>query len=595
MGIKKLTPEVTEQIAAGEVVENPASIIKELVENSLDAGATLVEIKVSEGGLKEIRVTDNGVGIPSQEASLAFERHATSKISTLDNLLNIQSLGFRGEALASIGAVSRVTMVTKTEDRLSGSCIKFEGGSLISVEETGAPTGTDVQVKDLFYNTPARRKFLKSSSQEMKKISNLIIGFALANPATAFTLWNGEKRSFKSKGDGNIIDIIAEAYGKDVARSMLEINPISEDGNTIKGYISTPHISKSNRQYQTFIVNHRLIRSNLISQSMRRGYEGLLPPNRFPLAVLFLEVPLNSIDVNIHPAKAEIRFSREREIGNLVYKAVTETLKRSTFPGKVPTEGKYDTAANPSPVAPAGEAELPAEPENINLYSLENTGRAEDNNWRDAPGHSPQIHEKEMEGQLFTAANYRIIGQYLSSYIIVQRSDELWLIDQHAAHERIIYEDLKKNLYTTGINSILLVSPLTFEVPFSWEEDKDKVFGIMEEMGFNIEEFGSNTYVIRAVPDFLAHQLDLEYFKELFEGIAQSEEDAAERKNLLLKMAACKGAVKANQKLHAREIAALIEDWEQTENYSFCPHGRPAVVSFTAEEIEKGFKRKGGK
>ncbi len=594
MGIKILNPEIAEQIAAGEVVENPASVIKELVENSLDAGATMVEIKVIESGLKEIRIIDNGSGILSDETALAFERHATSKISLIDDLQNIKTLGFRGEALASIGAVSKVLLTTRTPGELSGTHIRVEGGIISPPEETGSPSGTEIVVRDLFYNTPARLAFLKSRSQEMRRISSLLTGLAFSYPEVAFYLWNDQRLVFKTKGDGQITDIIAEAYGKDAANAMTEIKPLTDKSISIWGYISTPLLTRSTRLYQTVLINRRLVRSPLVSHTLKRGYQGLLPPNRFPLSVIYLEVPPDFVDVNIHPSKAEVRFHRDKDISDLIYKSVTLSLGRSSPSGYFKTGKKVDIQSR------SEETSLLEEEKSV--YGVGNTYSLHEGSLKYNDVINKQILEETQEkdkekqiNQLFPDDSYQLIGQFLASYIIAQKPEKLVLIDQHAAHERVLYEKFKKEYLSKDAVSFFLASPLTIEIPFSWEESINEVFNLLEEAGFKIETFGYNTYIIRSVPDFLSKYFNREYFMDLIERIMEPDEPPDDKREIIIKMAACKGAVKANQKLSQQEMVALISQLVKTNNSFYCPHGRPAVISYEINEIEKAFKRRGGR
>lgn len=589
MSIKILTSEVSEQIAAGEVVENPASVVKELVENSLDAGSTSIEVRLTDNGLKEIRVIDNGFGIPQDEAELAFQRHATSKIALIEDLQQIKTLGFRGEALASIGAVSRVALTTCSPDEICGKRIIFEGSSLIATEETGAPTGTEIIVKDLFYNTPARKAFLKSGSREMKKVSALLTGLAFSYPEIAFQLWNENRIVFKTKGDGRITDIITEAYGKNVAENMIPLKHTSEGSFSVSGYISNPLLTRSTRLYQTVLINRRLVRSTLISHSLKRGYGGLLPPNRFPLSIIYLEVPPDTIDVNIHPAKAEVRFHREREISGLIYKAVTRSLERNSPSGNITISPQRKARVHDT--EPSGLQEISIK-DSSNIYSLKEASIVGENTVKELP--VTDLPENNNE-KLFPEESYQLIGQYLASYIIAQKAGELVLIDQHAAHERILYEQIRETYRYKEDSSVPLASPITIEIPFPWEGRISEAFSLMEDAGFKIELFGYNTYIIRAIPVYLTRYFNRELFMDLVESIMEYEEFPEDKKDIIIKMASCKGAVKANQKLSRQEMSTLISELENTNKPFYCPHGRPAVISFNKNDIEKGFKRKGGK
>lgn len=591
--INILAPDVVEQIAAGEVVENPASVVKELVENSLDAGATLVEIRIRESGLKEIRVTDDGTGIHPGEISHAFQRHSTSKISTADDLEHLDTLGFRGEALASIGAVSRVTLTSRPPEELGGVCMKLAGGKKQSEEEVGAPVGTDIVVSDLFYNTPARKAFLKSPSYEARRISLLLNGLAFSFPDVAFSFWHGERLIFQTRGDGDVLEIIAEAYGKDVPRSMLKLQHEQRGTISIEGYISTPLLTRSTRQYQTFLVNRRLIRSNLLSGTLKRGYRGLIPGQRFPLAVIHLQLPPEKVDVNIHPAKAEVRFHHDREISGLLFRAVGETLKRtspSIALGSRDFGRKGSFEAQP-PDFPPGEERTGQKDRTYYLHDE----MIADNLHPDDFSKKMIISTPEKSSQIFPGEDYQVIGQYLSSYILAQKGDKLLLIDQHAAHERVLYEHYRKKYSEADHDSQVLASPISIEIPASLAENMPAFVSLMEKTGFKIELFGENTYLVREIPLILADIFNREIFFDLLEYIGNHKEiTGTDANEPVIRMMACKNAVKANQRMSLPEIRKLIKEWGMTATPFYCPHGRPILISFTRHELEKGFRRKGG-
>ena len=591
--IRMLAPDVVEQIAAGEVVENPASVVKELVENSLDARASLVEVRIRESGLQEIRVTDDGIGIFPHEISSAFQRHSTSKLITLDDLLRLYSLGFRGEALASISAVSRVALTSRTPEEWGGMRIKMEGGERRSLEEVGAPVGTDIVVSDLFYNTPARRAFLKSPAHEARSISLLLTDLAFSFPEVAFSLWHEERLIFKTKGDGNILDIIAEVYGGDAPRSMLELKHRQQGAISIDGYISTPLLTRSTRQYQTFQGNRRLIRSHLLSGTLKRGYRGLIHDHRFPLAVIYLQVPPETVDVNIHPAKAEVRFHHDRDITGLLFKAVSDALGR-TSPAitlrKEDVTPKRNFSTGPRKYSPHEKA-LGQKSRTYHLYS---EGVADSRLPDDFQKDNTMVSAAEENNRLFPEEDYRVIGQYLSSYILAQKSDKLLRIDQQAAHERVLYEQYKEKYSEVRHDSQVLASPISVEVPASLAESMPKYIKMMENTGFKIELFGENTYLVREIPAILADIFNREYFLDLIEYINSRGEIPDDSNELVIKMMACKSAVKANQKMSLPEIRQLIKEWGMTATPFYCPHGRPTLISFTRHELEKGFRRKGG-
>lgn len=588
MSIRILPPEIAEQIAAGEVVENPASVVKELVENALDAGATLIEVSIKGGGLKEIKVVDNGSGIMAGDVHMAFQRHATSKVYTLEDLFAIDTLGFRGEALASISSVARVNLVTRYSAEITGSSILVEGGSISSREEVGCPVGTEVVVSDLFYNTPARRSFMSAPARETGRVSYLITGLAFSHPGVAFTLRSENRVTLKTRGDGQVKNIIAEAYGTETAGQMMEIKSRQRGGHSVEGFISAPFLHRSSRRYQTLIVNRRRVYSPYITRSLERGYQGLLHADRHPVAAIYLTVPSEFIDVNVHPSKAEIRFHKPGEVGDLLREAILETLGRSSphyhFSPGAPFVNK--------PPLPGREAFLPPVPTGETDREPGRYGREDTTGHREPSNLQTTV--SEPQPRLFSGPYLKVIGQYLSSYIIIQKDDELVMIDQHAAHERILFEQFKKTYALTNYSSSPLAVPMSIEIPRSWEERMPPVIQFLRDIGLIIELFGHNNYIIRQVPSFLINLCSREFFLDLLEDLVQSGEPSKPDIDIVLKSAACKGAVKANHSMTPEEMDILVRQWNQTENLFYCPHGRPSAISFSRGELEKGFQRRGG-
>ncbi len=612
MPIIVLKQEIAEKIAAGEVIESPAAVVKELVENSIDAGATRVEIKIKSGGLEEITVTDNGTGIPFHELRTAFERHATSKITSLDDLNGVRTMGFRGEALPSVGTVARVTVTSRAAGCLSGGRLQVTGGRAGETEETGAPPGTAISVRDLFFNTPARKEFMKTPAGEMRRITDIVITLALSQPFISFSLLNGEKQVFRTAGNGHIPDIMVSIYGNDVRGGMLELSPARQG---ISGIISAPHLTRSTRRYQHFFVNNRIIRSTMISHALKRGYKGLILPQKFPLAVINIHINPEEVDVNVHPAKWEVRFKDENKIYSLVTSSVEQSLI-TNIPGgsqelygqqpagqndegttlntlKHPLEQRYElykNRAEPNPAVPhppaasVGGSRNPG-PENHSGYrdypeiiSMKNNINAQDNN------------------KLFPADQGRYLGQLWSSFLIVQREDYLLLVDQHAAHERIIYEDLAaayRNSKNSNNMTIMLAVPLKTEIPASWREGFETAAARLQEMGFSVESLGQNSYVVREIPAVLQNIFSESFFTEILEELMEGQEipDAETMEGLLLKNAACREAFKVNNYLADAEAEALLERLKNCSIPDYCPHGRPAVIKMPRSEIEKGFKR----
>jgi DNA mismatch repair protein MutL len=587
MAIRVLDKNTAEQIAAGEVIENPAAVVKELVENALDAGSTRIEVEISGGGKSAIIVTDNGQGISAPEVSLAFQRFATSKLSTLDDLYNLSSLGFRGEALPSIAAVARVSLTTRTEGSISGSQIVLAGGEILKKEEVGAPPGTRVTVNNLFYNTPGRLKFLRADAAETARISALLSEFALANPGVAFNLTSGKRKLFSSSGDGILLHAIASVYGNNTAESMLEVNFRDRaSGCNISGYISAPHLTRSSRRWITLIVNGRLIKNQMITNALERGYGDYLPRQRHPLTVLHLLTPPQTIDVNVHPTKVEIRFQEPELIRTLIYRAVKLTLQSSDQLSSWPQNAIKE--AN----------------DNI-ITSGQGTG------WKESTYFGQPIHfepdsiqigeayaehgETGLYSESVTDGDYKLIGQYLHSYLVVQKNDDLLLIDQHAAHERIIYQQLLNiEQSTASKQDFQLTIPQTFDLPTAWRSKMPALLPLLNKLGFDLETIGDDSYIIRAVPFVLSKETGSAQLNDILEMLFAALDDmTTDYRETILKTISCQRAVKAKQPLTRPEMEKLLSDWQNTPRAQYCPHGRPTVISFNRTQLEKSFNRKG--
>lgn len=578
MTIRELDKKTSEQIAAGEVIENPASVVKELIENSIDAGATRIEVETENGGKKRIVVTDNGAGINPEELPLAFKRFATSKLSRLDDLDSLTSLGFRGEALPSIAAVSKVTMVSKIKERLAGSQIEIQGGSILSHCEAGAPIGTMVEVRDLFFNTPGRQKFLRADSVESSKISLLLTNLALAHPQVAFTLKNNGKRLFSTSGDGVLCHVMAELYGNDIAGALLKIKgkEISLKAE-IGGYITVPHQTRSTRRWITLIINGRVIKNALLVNALQRGYGDLLPRNRFPMAVLHLNLPGQEIDVNVHPAKEEVRFQKPELIKNLLYRAVKAALLQGY---NLPEWPEAVQVKQSEPVSSLFEAPAHYEPGRIQFTETKLDSK---------------IWENEDAEEKKTGGQYYLIGQYLRSYLVVQKDDDLLLIDQHAAHERVNYHHLSSpEPERREERGIQLTMPLTLELPNAWQEQMASLLPILREYGFDITAIDDNSYIIRAVPFMARLQPGAEELNDIIAGLIEKDHyNEEEKREAIRKTLACHRSVKARQHLSRAEMEQLLNEWVATPDANFCPHGRPTVISFDRSKLEKSFHRKG--
>ncbi len=591
MSIKELDKSTAEQIAAGEVIENPASVVKELVENALDAGATKIEVVIEGGGKNLVAVTDNGGGIFSGDLPLAFKRFATSKIAAIDDLQKLGSLGFRGEALPSIAAVARVKMTTRPREARAGSEIVLAGGEILSREEVGAPPGTKVEVNDLFYNTPGRKKFLRASTVEAARISNLLSELALANPEVAFSLKSGRRELFTSSGDGVLLHVIGSIYGNESAEAMIGLD--RRDGSTglhVYGFISPPHLTRSSRRWITLVVNGRLIKNAVLVNALERGYGDLLPARRHPLSVLHITIPPETIDVNVHPAKVEIRFQDPENIKSLLFRAVKLSLQDAES--------------------------LPGWPRPAELYENFKTGRDQPGGYlRQESGFFEQggrfeTRPKEMSQPDWQPGTKRqiaaapgtgeptsqLIGQYLNSYLVVQKEDKLLLIDQHAAHERVIYHRLAGTADDTADEkSSQLTLPLTLELPSAWRDRLPVLLPLLEETGFKLEPLGGDHYVVRAVPFMLRTNAGKSELYDLLEQIIAANDDpaAGDSREAIRKTVACHRSVKAGQPLSTDEMKELLSEWEKTPHSQYCPHGRPTVISFERSELEKSFLRRG--
>ncbi len=607
MVIKLLDKNTAEQIAAGEVIENPASVVKELVENALDAGATRIDIDVENGGKGLISVTDNGFGIERDDLPVAFKRFATSKITSLKDLGNLSSLGFRGEALPSIAAVSRVKLTSRTEKSLPGTHIMVNGGEMEEIEEVGAPPGTRVEVRDLFFNTPGRLKFLRADNVEATRISTFVSEMALTNPQVAFNLKSGRKTLFSSSGDGILLHVIGSLYGSETAEAMIELDRKDiSTGCNINGFISAPHLTRSSRRWITLVVNGRLVRDPMIVNALERGYEDLLPRHRHPVAILKLTVPPEAIDVNVHPAKIEIRFQKPEIIKGLSFKAVKMALQgtrktpgwpdEKTFPGYRP----QDTF---SPGPTSSQAVWKTE----HLFRQPGSGKQSDFG-SSAPGQDKQSEKgpaREIPpggpGQAGDkaadpAGELRLIGQFMQSYLVAQKDDRLLLIDQHAAHERINYHQLKnQECHSSGTNKSQLTIPLVIDLPPAWCERLPLLLPLLEQSGFKLEPVGGDKYQVKAVPFAFRKNVNQADIHDLLEDLITADNGPEQDpRDAILITIACHKSVKAGQTLSREEMEQLLKQWEKIPQAGYCPHGRPTVISFERSELDKSFHRGGG-
>jgi DNA mismatch repair protein MutL len=591
MPIRLLSSEVASQIAAGEVIERPASVVKELLENSLDAGARSITITIEEAGKKLIEVADDGSGIPSAELELAVARHATSKLARSDELFSISTLGFRGEALASIGSISRMTITSRVQNEQEGARLRVEGGRSSQLTKVGTTVGTTVRVEDLFYNVPARLKFLKSDVTERRAIDVLVTRYALAYPDRRFKLSDGKNIVLQTSGDGDRRAILAALYGVDVAKQMLEIIS-EEEGSTLTGFISPTSLTRSNRREITFFINGRWVHDVSLSTALLQAYHTLLMVGRYPLTALFLEIPPQEVDVNVHPAKAEVRFRNQDKIFSFVQRSARKTLLA------------YSPVPNVAPSLWGTTRIVPAEgPRNTGLdWAIghdEDLSRFSDS---ESPAAAQSAQASNATQPSITASQpssiplLRLIGQIGATYLVAEGPDGLYLVDQHAAHERVLFEKLMAQHAMKNIPSQALLTPAVVTLPPQSSNLLINQLPFLQHFGFDVEEFGPNTFQIRAMPALFMGSDPSVALRALVEDF---EEDEAPLQNEIeAKLAArvCKRmAVKAGQGLSSEEQRALLHDLEACDSPRTCPHGRPTMIHLSVDMLERQFGRRGAR
>ena len=591
-----LSEEVANQIAAGEVVERPASIVKELVENSIDAGARDVRVELLQGGCELIRVVDNGSGIEREDMALVFERHATSKISKLDDIYRVDSFGFRGEAMASIASIARVEVLSRRPEDLEGTKAVAEAGIVCEISPAGLPSGTQIQVTELFANVPARRKFLKSEATEQTACIDAVVRIALAHPDVKFTVVAGKREVFTAPVAGRISDRIGMVMGNDFPFHCREIK--GNSGNVrLAGFISTPDFTKSNSKSIFLFVNSRFIRDNSMTHAMLAAYRQVIEPRRYPAAVLFLDMPGEEVDINVHPAKMEVRFKNSREIYDLVSRTVAQCLAVSQIPSDALT---YRLAPREKTSAASGfwrPKDYPSSQERTpEVYSRQNLRQAIESDLfarAGTPVGDPLRVEENFEGERISFANRNYLGQFAGTYLVFGSEDGLMLVDQHAAHERIILERLKAATADRTLSQPLLM-PEVVSLPPAQISLFEEALPMLVEIGMDLEIFGRDAIVVKALPASLPALLPYEIISDLADqlGDGQTKASFAERREKILASLACRAAIKANAVLSAQEVAALCRDLEKTPFNSTCPHGRPIRVQFSLYEIERMFKRK---
>ena len=663
--ISVLDQSTIDKIAAGEVVERPSSVVKELVENAIDAGASAITVEIKEGGTTFIRITDNGTGIEKEQVPLAFLRHATSKIRKVEDLSLISSLGFRGEALSSIAAVSRVELITKPHEQLIGVRYQIEGGMEKGMEEIGAPDGTTFLIRDLFYNTPARAKFLKTPTTEAGYISSFIEQLALSHPHISFKYMQNGQTKLHTSGNNNLKEAIYQIYGRDITRELIEIHTKDRDETIrIDGFIGKPVISRGNRNFENYYVNGRYVKSKIVTKAVEDAYHTFMMQHKYPFTCLHIQIKGSDVDVNVHPTKMEVRFSDQELIYRQIYQTIIQGLQHKELIPQV-TIGKDRLAVRPAnrdkapepfevqrrqieqprgyqmqqkvqpeelknrakaanpiadrtvAVAASGEEthkgsvvreqgtgcygekretgyrnENPAK-QNPNLQAGQVVSDRRDN--IAAPGVQKAEQMDLFDGKLLSPEakkHHKIIGQVFDTYWLVQMEDKLYIIDQHAAHEKVLYERIVKEMKERNVSSQIVSPPIIISLNLEEQEKMKKYQNIFKTLGLEIESFGGREYSIRAVPQNLFGMTEQGFFIEVLDHL---EEDPSSKTLDVLsdRMAtmACKAAVKGNQKLSLRETEALIDELLQLENPYNCPHGRPTIISMTKYELEKKFKR----
>ncbi len=599
MPIRLLSSEVSSQIAAGEVVERPASVVKELTENSLDAGAKNISIAVEDAGRALIEVADDGHGIPAAELELAASRHATSKLTQSEDLFHIQTLGFRGEALASIGSVSHMTITSRVASALEGARLKVDGGISGKVEKVGAPVGTVLRVENLFYNVPARLKFLKTDTTERRAIDSLVTRYALAYPNVRFKVTDGKQATLQTAGDGDRRAILAALYGVDVAKQMLEVMA-SEDpstgsgqgGMTLSGFISPTSLTRSNRKEITFFVNGRWVQEFSLTAALLQAYHTLLMVGRYPLTVLFLDIAPEDVDVNVHPTKAEVRFKSQDKIFSFVQRSARKALLA------------YTPVQSVSPQM-WGSRPVNSEPREVGIdWSIAHDSvLTTDDRPLTTESETPSTDESHpssvVSGQSAFSTGVpllRLIGQIGSTYLVAEGPDGLYLVDQHAAHERVLFEKLMAQHDKKSIPSQALLAPEIVTLPPQSAKTLTQQLPFLNHFGFEVEEFGTNTFQVRAMPTLFSGGDPASALRALVEDFEEDETPLQAEVEAKLAARVCKRlAVKGGQTLTSDEQRSLLNDLENCQSPRTCPHGRPTMIHLSVDSLERQFGRKGAR
>lgn len=605
-----LNQETIDKIAAGEVVERPCSVVKELVENAIDAGSTAITVEIKEGGISFIRITDNGCGIERDQVAVAFYRHSTSKIRSAEDLLTVKSLGFRGEALSSISAVARVELITKTYDELTGTRYVIEGSKELSNEEIGAPDGTTFIVKDLFYNVPARRKFLKTAQTEGSYISDMVEKLALSHPDISFKFINNNQTKLHTSGNGNRKDIIYHIFGREISSSLLEVKHECEYFK-VEGFIGKPVITRGNRNYENYFINGRYVKSNILSRAIEEAYKSFLMQHQYPFTVLYFTF-FSELDVNVHPTKMELRFDNNNEI----YVELCDTIYAILSHKEMIPEVPVDSMPAPKKIVHEYKEPIPEpfEKRRINEVRAAESrsvyGQSVTSAVTEPAAKAPETSAAYEPAQVVTGTQqtlgdydkvflteslkkqFSIIGQLFKTYWLIEFEDKLYIIDQHAAHEKVLYEKTMARLANKDFTSQRISPPIVMTLDARESEMLEKYRPQIEQFGYEVEHFGGKEYMISAIPDNLFN-IDM---KDLFIEMLDDFSNATGRQTpdiITEKVASmsCKAAVKGNDKLTLCEINELIDELLSLDNPYNCPHGRPTIISMSKYEIEKKFKR----
>ena len=599
-----------DKIAAGEVIERPSSIVKELVENAIDAGATAVTVEIKDGGISFIRITDNGCGIPKEEVQVAFLRHSTSKIRSVHDLTTVATLGFRGEALSSIAAIAQVELITKTRDSLLGTRYVIEGGVEKRLEETGAKDGTTFLVRQIFYNTPARRKFLKTPMTEASHIHELMVRLALSHPEVSFEFITNNQSKIHTSGNGKLKDVIYQVFGREITKELIEIDE-AYAGIKVTGFIGKPLVSRGNRNYENYYINGRYVKSNMIAKAIEDAYKDFTMQHKYPFTVLHFVMDGNDLDVNVHPTKMELRFSKQQEVYNFIYQAIhTALTEPELIPRVTVPELKKEVSA--PVVETIKETPVASKDRDLDYFMQKMKERV-------TTYHKPEpvikmqeecsyqiekeVKEEKKEEQLNffdeklltkeAIIEHKVIGQVFDTYWLVEFHEELYIIDQHAAHERVLYEKTLNNMKEREYTSQYLSPPIILNLSMQEAQVLSEHMDVFTNIGFEIESFGGDAYAVRAIPDNLFGIAKKELFIEMLDDLVEGISPSVSPDLIVEKIASmsCKAAVKGNSRLSSVEVESLIQELLKLKNPYHCPHGRPTIIAMTKRELEKKFKR----